>query len=173
MRRSHAIAKKHAFLCVFSRPAKISKWRHFRSYRRFAVMFEQAELRGTQVGPNGPPNAKKNGLNRPRNRYSRKPGLLVMSQKRPFGPFWPVISEAGWTSRKKCHLESGLNHRDEAKSAAPPIKSFVKATNFFCVLGCVSVTSPKGPVFWNIDFWGDLRRSCCIRRTSRAHLGAL
>ena len=52
-------SQKHAFLCVFSRPAKISKWRHFRSYRRFAVMFEQAELRGTQVGPNGPPNAKK------------------------------------------------------------------------------------------------------------------
>ena len=27
-----------------------------------------------------------------------------MSQKRPFGPFWPVISEAGWTSRKKVPL---------------------------------------------------------------------
>jgi hypothetical protein len=27
-----------------------------------------------------------------------------MSQKRPFWPFWPVISEAGWTSRKKVPL---------------------------------------------------------------------
>ena len=80
---------------------------------------------------------KKNGLNRPRNRYSRKPGLLVMSQKRPFGPFWPVISETGWTSRKKYHLESGLNHRDEAKSAASYIKSFVKAANFFSMSGAV------------------------------------
>ena len=63
-----------------------------------------------------------------------------MSQKRPFGPFWPVISETGWTSRKKYHLESGLNHRDEAKSAASYIKSFVKATNFFCFVGCGDVT---------------------------------
>ena len=29
MRRSHAIAKKHAFLYVFSRAAKTSRWRHF------------------------------------------------------------------------------------------------------------------------------------------------
>ena len=27
-----------------------------------------------------------------------------MSQKRPFWPFWPVISETGWTSRKKVPL---------------------------------------------------------------------
>ena len=27
-----------------------------------------------------------------------------MSQKRPFWPFWPVISEAGWISRKKVPL---------------------------------------------------------------------
>ena len=58
MRRSRAIAKKHAFLYVFSRAAKISKWHHFRQYRRIAVMFEQAKLQGTQMGPNGPPNAK-------------------------------------------------------------------------------------------------------------------
>ena len=50
--------EKHAFLDVFSRAAKISKWRHFRQYRRFSAMFEQAELQGTQMGPNGPPNAK-------------------------------------------------------------------------------------------------------------------
>ena len=52
------IAKKHAFLYVFSRAAKISKWHHFRQYRRIAAMFEQAKLQGTQMGPNGPPNAK-------------------------------------------------------------------------------------------------------------------
>ena len=51
--------EKHAFLYVFFHvQPKISKWRHFRSYRRFAAMFEQAELRGIPMGPNGPPNAK-------------------------------------------------------------------------------------------------------------------
>ena len=59
MRRSHATKKKHAFLDVFFHvQPKISKWRHFRQYRRFSAMFEQAELQGTQMGPNGPPNAK-------------------------------------------------------------------------------------------------------------------
>ena len=41
-------------------------------------MFEQAELPGTQMGPNGPPNANGTAqiLNRPRNRHSRKSGHL-------------------------------------------------------------------------------------------------
>ena len=47
---------------------------------------------------------QKSRLNHPRNRYSRKPGLLVMSQKRPFWPFLPVISETGWTSPRKVPL---------------------------------------------------------------------
>ena len=28
-------------------------------------------------------------------------------------PFLLAISEVGWTYKKKCHLESGLNQRDE------------------------------------------------------------
>ena len=31
-----------------------------------------------------------------------------------FWSFWLAISEPGWTSRKKPHLESGLNQRDRA-----------------------------------------------------------
>ena len=33
--------------------------------------------------------------------------------------------------KKKYHLESGLYQRDEAESAAPPIKSFVKTAKIF------------------------------------------
>ena len=51
MRRRHAITKKHGFGDVTETA--------FSSYLRFAAMFEQAELRGIQMGPNGPPNAKK------------------------------------------------------------------------------------------------------------------
>ena len=58
---------------------------------------------------------QKNGLNRPRYHYFRKPGHwghfgYIVGQNKPFWP--PIhpfsISEAGWTSRKKkCRLESG------------------------------------------------------------------
>ena len=48
-----------------------------------------------------------------------------------FCSFWLAISEPGWTSPKKFHLESGLNQRDRAKSAASYIKSSVKTTRIF------------------------------------------
>ena len=75
-------------------------------------MPEQAELRGNPMGPNGPPTActycKGNGLNRPRNRHFRKPGLLghfwSFWKNRPFRPFWPTNSEPRWTSRRKLPL---------------------------------------------------------------------
>ena len=47
-------------------------------------MFEQAELRGTPMGPNGPPNAKATAKNRPGNNNYRDPGLLLGH----FGDFW-------------------------------------------------------------------------------------
>ena len=51
--------------------------------------------------------------------------------------FWLAISEPGWTSRKKPHLESGSNQRGRAKSVAPPVKSFVKTAIFVSrFLGC-------------------------------------
>ena len=60
-----AISRYSQKICLFGRFSHVFftssqniKWRHFRSYRRFTAMFEQAELRGTQMGPNGPPNAK-------------------------------------------------------------------------------------------------------------------
>ena len=46
-----------------------------------------------------------------------------------------AISEPGCTSRKKSHLESGLNQRDRAKSTASPIKSFVNR-NMLGSRGC-------------------------------------
>ena len=66
-------------------------------------MFEQAELRGTQMGPNGPPNAKETAQIAPE---------IAILENWAFGdvtetailPFWPVISETGWTSRKKVPL---------------------------------------------------------------------
>ena len=39
-------------------------------------MFEQAELQGTQMGPNGPPNAKGTALIAPEIAKYRKPGHL-------------------------------------------------------------------------------------------------
>ena len=46
--------------------------------------------------------------------------------------FWLAISEPGLTSRGgKSQLESGLNQRDRALSAASPINSFVKTAIFF------------------------------------------
>ena len=39
-------------------------------------MFEQAELQGTQMGPNGPPNAKGTAQIAPEIANSRKPGVF-------------------------------------------------------------------------------------------------
>ena len=51
--------------------------------------------------------------------------LLVVGRPGKYGP-----------PEKKFHLESGLNQRDRAKSAAPPHKSFVKTTKILRFLGC-------------------------------------
>ena len=69
-------------------------------------MFEQAELQGTQMGPNGLPNAKGTAYIAPEIANYRKPGLLGRSfwpfwPKQPFLSFWPAISEQGWTRRQK------------------------------------------------------------------------
>ena len=65
----------------------------------------------SQVMPAKPAH-KRSGLNRPRNRYFRKPGHFGhfdhFWQNRPFWPFWPPVSEAGWTSRKKVPLRIRL-----------------------------------------------------------------
>ena len=71
-------------------------------------MFEQAKLQGTQMGPNGPPNAKGTAQIAPEIANYRKPGVFwsfwPFWPKRPFLSFWPAISETGWTRRKKVPL---------------------------------------------------------------------
>ena len=71
-------------------------------------MFEQAELQGTQMGPNGPPNVKGTAQIAPEIANYRKPGLLGhfghFWPKQPFWSFWPAISEPGWTRRQKAPL---------------------------------------------------------------------
>ena len=74
-------------------------------------MFGQVELQGTQMGPNGPPNAKGAALIAPEIANYRKLGLWVIFvhlPKQPFWSFWPAISEPGWTSRKKVPLGTRL-----------------------------------------------------------------
>ena len=64
MRRSHAIKKNMPFFTFFYVQPKYQNGAIFvnikqsKTYRRFAAMFEQAELRGIPMSPNGPPNAK-------------------------------------------------------------------------------------------------------------------
>ena len=67
-------------------------------------MFEQAKLQGTQMGPNGPPNPTGTAQIAPEIDIPENRTFLVMSQKRPFWPFWPAISETGWPRRKKVPL---------------------------------------------------------------------
>ena len=71
-------------------------------------MFEQAELQGTQMGPNGPPNAKGTAKIAPEIANSKKIGpfgsFWPFWPKRSFWSFWPAISETGWPRRKKVPL---------------------------------------------------------------------
>ena len=66
-------------------------------------MFEQAELQGTQMCPNGPPNAEGTAYIAPEIAIYRKPGLWghfwPFCPKWPFWSFWPAISEPGWIRR--------------------------------------------------------------------------
>ena len=83
-------------------------------------MFEQTELPGTQMAPNGPPNAQQERLNSPRNRQ--------FSKIRPFGSFWPFgqnfhfghfgqpFPNQGGHAEKKFYSGSCLHQRDLAAS---------------------------------------------------------
>ena len=87
-------------------------------------MFEQAELRSTQMGPNGPPNATGTAQIAPE---------IDIPENRAFGdvtetaiwPFWPAISEPGWPRRKKVPLGVLLrstrpSHGRVCRSLYPP-----------------------------------------------------
>ena len=70
-----------------------------------------------------------------------------------FWSFWLAISEPEWTSPQKSHLKSGLNQRDRAKSAASPIRSFVKTTQI-SVAGAVKWLAKKSKIVtWYDEPW--------------------
>ena len=69
-------------------------------------MFEQAELRGTPMGPTGPPNAKATAKFAPEIAILGTLAFLVIlvffGKTSNFG-HWPAISELERTSSKKAH----------------------------------------------------------------------
>ena len=72
-------------------------------------MFEQAELQGTQMGPNGPPTAKERLKSPPKSLIIENQAYCLghfghFGQNSPFGLFWLAISEPGWTRRQKAPL---------------------------------------------------------------------
>ena len=90
-------------------------------------MFEQAELQGTQMGPDGPPNAKGTAKIAPEIANYRKPGLLGhfghFGQNSHLGHFGHPFPRQDEPPERKCHLESGLNQRDKAAAG------FIRQTN--------------------------------------------
>ena len=102
-------------------------------------MFEQAELQGTQMGPNGPPNAKGTAKIAPEIANSKKIGpfgsFWPFWPKRSFWSFWPAIFETGWPRRKKSHLGFCLDQRDRARCEIFPINLFTKTAKIFNVVG--------------------------------------
>ena len=81
-------------------------------------MFEQAELQGTQMGPNGPPNAKGTAKIAPEIANSKKSGHLGhfghFGQNGHFGHFGQPFPNQGGRAEKKFHLGSCLYQRDRA-----------------------------------------------------------
>ena len=88
-------------------------------------MFEQAKLRGIPMGPDGPPNAKETAL---------IASEIALLENRAFWVIWVIWGKTGHFGHfghpfprqdgppeRKFHLESGLNQRDDAKSAASPM----------------------------------------------------
>ena len=67
-----------------------------------------------------------------------------------FWSFWLAISEPGWTPRGgKPHLESGLNQRGRAKSAAPPIKKAPLRRRLFFSFHGLCENAQKGGMFYS------------------------
>ena len=93
--------------------------------RRFAAMFEQAELRGIPMGPNGPPNAKGTALIASETALLGNRAFLVIwviwGKIGHFGHFGHPFPRQDGPPERKFHLESGVNQRGEAKSAVPPM----------------------------------------------------
>jgi len=84
-------------------------------------MFEQAELQGTQMGPNGPPSAKGTAQIAPEIAILENQAVLVIfdhfGKTGHFGHFGHPFPRQDGPPERKFHLKSGLNQQDEAKSA--------------------------------------------------------
>ena len=70
-----------------------------------------------------------------------------MSQKRPFWPFWPVISETGWTSRKKVPLGIRLKSARRSHMRICVHVTPHRGENQKLRRGCVPVVTPPVEVF--------------------------
>ena len=84
-------------------------------------MFEQAELQGTQMGPNGPPNAKGTAQIAPEIANDRKPGVFGhfgrFGQNGHFCHFGQPFPRQGGHAekrKKKSHLGFCLDQRDRS-----------------------------------------------------------
>ena len=109
-------------------------------------MFEQAELQGTQMGPNGPPNAKGTAKIAPEIANSKKSGHLGhfghFGQNGHFGHFGQPFPRQGGHAEKKSHLGFCLDQRDRAKCEISPINLFTKTAKIFGVVGCSILPTP-------------------------------
>ena len=82
-------------------------------------MFEQAELRGTQMGPNGPPNAKETAQIAPEIAILENRAFWRCHRNGHFGHFGQSFPRQDGPPEKKYHLEFGLNQRDEGAHGFP------------------------------------------------------
>ena len=82
-------------------------------------MFEQAELRGTQMGPDGPPNAKETAQIAPEIAILENRAFRRCHRNGHFGHFGQSFPRQDGRPPEKCHLEFGLNQRGEARKGVP------------------------------------------------------
>ena len=112
-------------------------------------MFEQAELQGTQMGPNGPPNAKGTAQIAPEIANYRKPGVFGhfgrFGQNGHFCHFGQPFPRQGGHAEKKFHLWSCLDRRVRAMSDFGRDRSLGKPSNFFDVRGFAFALAERTP----------------------------
>ena len=90
-------------------------------------MFDHAELQGTQMGPNGPPNAKETASIAPEIANYRKPGLWVILAILAKTAILVILASHFRarvdTPTKKSHMGSCLNQRDGATHGGGQLRS--------------------------------------------------
>ena len=90
-------------------------------------MFEQAELQGIQMGPNGPPNAKKRLRSPQKSPVIENQAfwviLAIFCQNSHFGHFGQPFPSQGGHADKKSQLGSCLNQLDGATHGGGPFRS--------------------------------------------------